>query len=346
MQENRIVWIEHLRALATIGVILLHVSAPLTYQFGSIPMSHWWIANGINSAVRCSVPLFFMISGALLLSKEYEIGVFWKKRVTRVLLPFLFWSVVHILMNLVQKYHTGELHTSADYVQAVSGKLQSGVAFHYWFVYVLVGIYLFIPILGKWIRAASNKEIVYFLALWLMFTFLSQTAFGNFRYFSSLSYFFSGSIGFVVLGYYLCFRAEFFKKIKSSFLVLLIIIGLIITTVGIYLLSVSVGKSSQTLYSYFTPNVMLVTVAVFLLISRQVIKNRIVGKTLSFVSKYSYGIYLSHILTLTVLTMLKIDGNFIYPLVGITLTSALCLGLSTLIVYLISRLPYGKYVAG
>lgn len=342
------IWIDHLRAVATIAVVFLHVSAPLIYKFGVIPMSWWWIANIFNSTVRCSVPLFFMVSGALLLPKEQELSVFLKKRFLRIVYPFLFWGMIHILMNLLLKIRSHEVRTLDDVLVSTATKISSGVAYHYWYIFVIIGIYLFVPIIGRWARSSSRKELQYFLILWISFTILSLTPVAGFRYFSQLTYFFSGSMGFLILGYYL---VRFSVVISNRWyflliLILLIMSALTVTIFGSYYLSSVSGKSVQSLYSYFSPNIIIVTISVFLLFQNFNIQQIQISKALSWVSRYSYGIFLSHVLVLTLLSFLKIDAMFIHPLIGIITTAVLCVTVSGFMVFIINKLPFGKYISG
>ena len=340
-------WIDHLRATATIAVVFLHVSAPLIYQFGKVDASWWWVANVFNSCVRSSVPLFFMVSGALLLPKEQELTVFLKKRFMRIIYPFLFWALIHIVMNLIMKIKTHEVRTLNDALENIGAKIASGVAFHYWYVFVIIGIYLFVPIIGKWARSSSKKELQYFLILWLTFTVLVLTPFSEFRYFNQLTYFFTGPIGYVVLGYYLTRFPFVSKKTKTNLILsITILLSWSITIVGSYWLSFTTGKSNQTLYSIFSPNVIVATICIFMLFQQSNIKNWIIDKTLNWVSNYSYGIYLSHVLVLTALTAIKLDCMFIHPVLGILITVLLCVSLSGLMVFLVRRLPFGKYISG
>jgi surface polysaccharide O-acyltransferase-like enzyme len=343
LQQEKLVWIDNLRAIATIGVIILHVSAPLIYKFGSVSMSWWWTANIFNSLVRGSVPLFLMVTGALLLPKEYELGDFLKKRFVRIVYPFAFWALMHIIMNLALRIQSGEVHNFKGALANIAVKISGGIAYHYWYVYLIIGIYLFLPIIGKWIRNSTEKEIQYFLLLWIITVLLEQTVFAGFRYFTQITYYFSGSLGFVVLGYYLT-KYTFLPAItrNSTWLMVVLILSVVFTAFGTYYLSATSGKSVQTLYSYFTINVILATLTIFLLCMGLTVQI----KLLSLISKYSYGIYLSHVLVLTFLSFLKIDCMFIHPAVGIILTAMLCISLSGLLVFTVSKLPLGKYISG
>ncbi|MEI6752265.1 MAG: acyltransferase family protein [Paludibacter sp.] len=347
INKNRFVWVDQIRATAIIGVIILHVSAPMIYKFGQIPLQWWLVANMFNSAVRSSVPLFLMISGVLLIPKELAPLTFIKKRFLRIVYPFLFWAGIHVIMDLILKIQLNKVHTMQDVINSISDTAEMGFAFHYWYVYAIVGIYLFLPIIGKWARNSTQKEINYFLIIWIICILLGETSISTFKYFNHLTYFFSGSIGFVILGYYI-HRFQLARNDMKFFILLisLIVVSIIVTSVGTYILTDRSGKSDLQLYSIFSPFNMIVAVCLFLLIRNFSIQNTILYILISFISKYSYGIYLSHIVVLTILSSYKIDGMFLHPFAGILITTVLCLGFSGLIVFVINKLPFGKYISG
>ena len=94
--NNRNFSFDLLRALATVSVVALHVAGPVLYEYGSLPAGEWWTANAIDSAVRFSVPIFLMLTGALLLPRMEPAGQFLKRRFARLLWPFIFWSAVYL----------------------------------------------------------------------------------------------------------------------------------------------------------------------------------------------------------------------------------------------------------
>ena len=89
-------WISNLRFVALLGVIILHTSAVLLAQFGKVPLADWLTADVYNALVRFSVPVFVMITGALNLATDYKPADFLKKRLVRIVIPFLFWSLVYV----------------------------------------------------------------------------------------------------------------------------------------------------------------------------------------------------------------------------------------------------------
>ena len=99
VKHQNIDWINNLRIIALYAVIMLHTSAVLLAQYGKVPFGDWLTADIYNALTRFAVPVFVMITGALLLHREYELGDFFKKRLSRILTPFLFWSLVYIVYS-------------------------------------------------------------------------------------------------------------------------------------------------------------------------------------------------------------------------------------------------------
>ena len=74
IEEKKIYWVDNLRFLATISVIFLHVASPIYFQFGKVSDAYWWTAFLYSGTTRFGVPIFLMLTGALILPKNYSIG--------------------------------------------------------------------------------------------------------------------------------------------------------------------------------------------------------------------------------------------------------------------------------
>ncbi|MEJ6979287.1 acyltransferase family protein [Pedobacter sp. P351] len=341
--ENKVFWADNLRAFATISVILLHVSAPILYQYGTIPNRDWWIGNFVDSSVRFCVPVFLMLSGALILPKTYELGVFFRKRISRIFLPFVFWSFIYILYNLISKKHGVNLNT-VELIQYILIQFRKGASYHLWYIYMIIGIYLFIPIISKWIVNSTKKEISYYIVIWFIVILISLPFLTKIKPEIDLRYF-SGFLGYPILGFLLATTRFPEKKIKllSFFLFLT---GISITIIGTYLLTKSNGRFYGGFYSFLSPNVIVASTGVFLFLKHFNFKNEWFTNLTKFISKYSYGIYLAHVFVLIHLSKIGISWSFINPLIGIPLTTLLCLIISSIITFLINRSRYGTYISG
>lgn len=336
-------WADLLRALATLAVIVLHTAADFLYRFNSIPPSHWHAANFFDSFTRFCVPVFVMLSGALLLGRPHEIGDFMKRRVLRIIGPLVFWSILYIARSVWQDHalSTADLSSLLRYT---GHQLLSGSAFHLWYMYMIIGLYLCIPFLNKWTLQATDREITYFLGICLSGILLAQPLLAPFRPAIDMR-FFGGYVGFLVLGYVLAKRPA--EALLGRTGIALWIIGSLIAVMGTFWLTRRDGTFHGYFYDYFSPNVILAALGFFLWIrhSPYVAKGRM-GFWIHTISTNSYGIYLAHLLVLGLLRAYTPSGYIAHPALSIPLTSVAVLLVSTLLVRLIANLPGGKYISG
>ncbi|MFZ4457172.1 MAG: acyltransferase [Bacteroidales bacterium] len=329
--------IDDLRFVATVGVILLHTSAGLLSLYGKVPQDYWLIGLFYNALTRFCVPMFVMISGALLLSKEYKAIDFFRKRFTRILLPFLFYSVIYLVYNLIIRLLYGHHNSTHDTIHWLIYKIKGGVSYHFWFVYMILGLYLIIPIIGHWVRNRSQKQLIILLILW--FSYNLMQLFGlkiTFLFSQTLDY-----AGYLILGYYLAnkdFENTHWAKT----------VGIILFSSG-YLVNVVVlashSKNNQ-LYSNFSPTIVAMAIGAYLFIKNANLENQFWIKIRTIVCQYSFGIYLIHILILKWLSIAHTHWNFAHPAIAIPITTILTLILSTLFVLGVFKLPFGKYISG
>lgn len=341
-KDSKTDWMDNLRVFATFSVIIVHVSSSVLSHYGTIPNSDWWAGNIYDGMSRFCVPIFLMLTGALLLPKTYEINDFLKRRFSRIVLPFLFWSIIYILYELILKVQNGENISLYDLAKFIFLQFRDGAAVHLWYIYLIIGIYLFIPIISKWIINSSKKEILYFIIVWMIAIFFELPKLSKLKPDVDLSYF-SGYIGYPVLGYYLI---KFVNKNVRKLSLLLIVIGTSITIYGTYFVTYNTGIFDEVFYDYLSPNVICTSVGVFLFFRDMEFKNPKFNMMTKFISKYSYGIYLSHILVLLLLIKIGISWEFVNPIIGIPIISILCLITALAITFGINKIPYGKYISG
>ncbi len=324
------------------AVIILHVAAPILYLYGSIPKYDWWLGNIVDSAVRFCVPIFLMLTGALILPRTYELGEFLKKRFSRILIPFLFWSLVYIMYNLFSWNNDINL-SSYEIIKYTINAFKNGAFFHLWYIYLIIGIYLFIPIISKWIINSTKNEITYYVIVWFLVILINLPLLIKYKPALELSYF-SGYLGYPVLGYLLTIK---FTELKNkAYPILLFTTGFVVTIIGTYYLTKAKGEFHDGFYSYLSPNVMIASIGVFLFFKHSTFNNKNFTNVSRSIGKYSLGIYLAHAIVLDILSKIGISWSFINPIIGIPLTTILCLFISWLTIYSINKIPYGKLISG
>ncbi|MFW0738406.1 acyltransferase [Flavobacterium sp. T12S277] len=345
IESKNLNWTNNLRVLATVSVIVVHVACDILYQYGTISNFTWWTGNVYDGLVRFCVPIFLMLTGALMLNKKYELSDFLKRKFSRIILPFLFWSFFYILLTVRSEFLV-QSEKAVDIFNRAFTLLIGGSSFHLWYIYMIIGIYLFIPIISKWIQNATEKEILYFLGIWIFALMLNQPIFAAFRINVDLTYF-TGFLGYLVLGYYLSVKSfQYDARRLKQISVLLLFLGALITILGTYFLSTAEDCFNEYFYGYLTFNVMLVSIGLFIFFKNSKISNPTLVRVIGFINKYSYGIYLVHILVLRFLVSSGIDYDFINPVLAIPITTLLCLLLSAVIIYAVNKLPYGEYISG
>jgi surface polysaccharide O-acyltransferase-like enzyme len=226
-----------------VEVILLHASGQWTLtsqeinQMNPLEITRWGIVDIHQSLGVIAVPLFLMLTGALLLQpekKDESLSVFFKKRWARIGLPSLFWFAAYFAWDfLVQNIP----FTSSAIIQGIL----NGPYTHMWYLYVLVGLYLLTPILRIFIAHANQTLTKYFVILWVIGVAIIPV-FGLFTIFQLNSNVFAltGYVGFFVLGTYLSTI-----QIRRSTLSIFMILGITLTTIGTYVLATTVGGTEM-----------------------------------------------------------------------------------------------------
>ena len=343
---NNTAWYDNLRVIATIGVIFIHVSSDYVPSSGTISDYTFWIGNIFDSFSRFSVPIFVMLSGALLLPKNELLDIYLKKRIVRLIFPFLFWSCLYIIYSFAYGDNADLKLSVTETLRIVLISLRDGSSLHFWYIYMIFGLYLFVPIIGKWIRNSKPTEIRYFLFIWLFTLIFNLPYVENLKPDVDLSYF-SGFLGYLILGYYLTVIVKNDNQLKTNRLaIILMSVGIIITVLGTYLDHYFSNQYSSIFYEPLSPNIFLYATGLFLYFKNKDIRLPILGRIRTLICRYSYGIFLGHVLILNLLYNFNIRWNFINPIIGIPFTSLLCLIITLSIVGAINKIPFGKYISG
>jgi surface polysaccharide O-acyltransferase-like enzyme len=119
----------------------------------------WWVCNIIDSACRWVVPAFVMLSGALLLhpAKKEPPAVFFRKRMTRIAIPFVFWTTFYLLW---ERFYNADHMSARDIIDAV---LSGSPYYHLHFISIIIGLYLLTPALRTFLRNSDSTSQVLFV---------------------------------------------------------------------------------------------------------------------------------------------------------------------------------------
>lgn len=321
---KRIVWLDVLKLIAIFMVICVHCSDPFNVspEARSNPDYSFW-GSIYGSFLRPCVPLFVMITGILLLPVKISMKEFYKKRLLRIAFPFAIWSVLYNLFPwftgvlglpnsiISDVFAYAQPNASQTFTDALTNIVLIPVQFStytvpMWYLYMLIGLYLYMPILSSWVETASCRQKQFILGLWAVTLFLpyaysfyspdllgmcAWNSFGTFYYFAGFS-------GYLLLGHFLFKEVKDWKWGKTLLAALpMFAVGYIATYMGFKAMTAIPDCSEQELelfFLYCSPNVALMTVALFLIVRKVKIQSAKAISALTSISKCGLGIYMVH----------------------------------------------------
>ena len=348
--SKKIQWLDTLRSLAMFGVIIIHVSTPLVKMTYVKNMQYWWIGNLVDSAVRFSVPLFLMLSGATLLAKEYNLSDFYKRRIIRVFFPILFWMIAYWVYRWLSLNLKSQPHSPDSILNwGINLFLKEGISKHFWYIYMILVLYIFVPFIGKGIRILNRKIILYILLGWIILTFACRSIPLNLynwsgEYTSKIFGYFLFS-GYLVLGYFLS-KITVITTRTRIYAIVVFVLSILISAFTTFYFSKQAHGLDLTMYSYLSINTIIQSMAIFIVVSGSSTKNNTISTLLTTVSDYSFGIYLVHIMVIGIFFNCGIFWTMAYPLVSIPIVTLLTLITSFFLIYILRKIPFGKYISG
>ena len=167
-EPKRYFGIDLIRVLACFLVIEIH-SGQLYYivSEGGLIKSEKNIWPGIfNSLATVCVPLFVMISGYLLLPMKTDYSTFLKKRFTRILFPYVAFNIFYNIYF----YFRGFFELKAMLLNIPKIFINFSIG-HLWYIYMIIGVYLYVPIITPWIKTAEKKHFYYYFVIWIISSF-------------------------------------------------------------------------------------------------------------------------------------------------------------------------------
>ena len=324
-QKNQhIVWLDVVRFIAMFTVVCCHCTDPFNFYPGTAPnigeIKLWGAIYG--SVLRPCVPLFVMITGALLLPVRGDASTFYKKRIPRVFYPFLIWSVLYNLFPWITGLlglnpqiildffpYAGEevmqqsFSVSLEYILMIPFNF-SILAVHMWYIYLLIGLYLYLPVFSAWVEKASERAKLMFLLDWgvtlllpYYYQFVSNYLWGTCSWNSfGMLYAFAGFNGYLLLGHYLK-NLEWSLKKTLAIGIPMFAVGYAVTFLGfrhITALPEYTDEMLELFFTYCSLNVVMMTIPVFMLAKKVKVNSERMKKALANLTVCGFGIYMIH----------------------------------------------------
>lgn len=372
-EKQNIGWIDMLRVVACFFVVFSHCCDPFVAQFDA---NREMFLTGVfaGSLMRPCVPLFAMMTAVLLLPIKpgTTVNRFYRKRIGRIIVPLAFWSVALPLMAFlyftVANPETANMQLSVnDYTTETLLQRFYTFIFNFnfdttplWYLYMLIGLYLIMPMISSWLTQATRKEIKTVLCIWgatLLLPYLKMVApllgykgnYGHMGLYGECDwnvygtfYYVSGFVGYLILAYYLKrYPLEWSWRKIAAICIPMFIAGYAITSVGYIVTNEHFPGNYAYLEIvwYFTGiNVFMMTFPLFVTIQKVDTKPR---KWLSQVARLTFGVYLCHF-TFTFLSYDLYDTPALPYLVRIMLAALTTGAISVLLTWIMSKFRFTR----
>ena len=349
---HNLVYIDVLRVVAALAVVVIHVADRVVTMLDPAGPGGWWVGDFAESSTRWAVPVFIMITGVLMLnpSRGEPAGPFLLRRAQRILPALVFWSAAYLGMQalLINRFHVPVQDLTHFSVHDALHLMAYGVpANHLWFLCMLPGLYLLVPGLRFWVRCISPAQCLAAAVAILAAGCVYRCTLAYFTDGREIAWF-SGLLlsGYLLLGYWLSCRS--WRDVSPYPWVAAFVAGATVTAVVTRLLLSDSGNSESrfVLYNPLSPSVIAMAVAVFVLVLRvrwsstswfAALCTRLAPATL--------GIYLIHPMVMSPLRRaIGLSGGTLHPLFGIVVGSLVVFAVSYVLIWAMMRIPYLRRV--
>lgn len=346
-KHQRLLQYDLLRIAACFSVIMLHSSSQFWYDL-PVTDHRWIVTNSYNAMFRFGVPVFVMISGALFLAPSREISLkrLYTHNIVRLATAYIVWSCAYGLWD-AKDFDFAQAGWKPYLLEMLFG------SYHLWYVPMLIGIYMLLPVLRTWVTNASRRELGYFLFLFFVFqigkeTLLVFVSSNNIRQAVGLLNIdlVCGYAGYFILGYYIAhigIPARLHKWIYMGGAA-----GLVLAVAVANFQSVRAGEPKSGAFDSFSLFTFFVSAALFLLASKiwsHASLSRVLESLVRELSAATFGIYLMHILVLERLNETGFNSSSINNLIGIPLLAIVCFLISYAATAVLRRIPViGKFI--
>ena len=353
VKRERIIYLDYLKALAIFSIITMHIAAFMANTEALNLTMH-----NLSQIGRFAVPMFLMVSGVLLLNRDYgSFKAFFIKRASKITIPFVFWVLIIILLTFYINNYGPDNLLSVIYASFFN----FGILWYYW---MIIGVYLALPIINEYVKNTGLEGIKYFLVIAIIASIIYQTC-KIFKLHTYLDFrFFIGPIFYILLGYYL--HNKKFKisdnKIALISLALFIITSLLKTTLNMltsdftifYALNNHTFIEGGNIFfeTYLDIGILeIIHVSSLFLLLKYLPLDKLsksVSKFFTSISKSTWGIYCSHSIFL-ILIPIYLGDVHLTGFKTVILIISLSIGVFIacyLITLILSRIPYLNKISG
>jgi surface polysaccharide O-acyltransferase-like enzyme len=349
-QIDRSLFLDVVRSLAIFLVVVVHTNT-LT-ALGEKTEAVIWPLAAVFLLAKVCVPLFVMLSGALLLPVKNTLRVYATKRSRRLLVPWVMWTLAFVV---AERLFFAGVETPLLQWETIA-RIRFIFLKEYWYIPMIIGVYFLLPMVSAGIESAREKTIQVGLAFWAVTTSLLPAFFTTSFFTPSTSLGFlplaGYFLGYAVMGWYLHQLPTYVFPVRRLVMVIALMMA---GYAGIYKIAPTHDRFYFFIHDYFSPFIVITTVCVWLLLHKIVKskKRRILPSwqrktAISLVhatSQISFGIYFLHPIVIRslldpVFTPYSSATSNPWPLLLIWMAKALLAYFSSVVILLgIKRIP-------
>lgn len=335
--------IEFIRIFAVIMTISIHVSNLYLNSFGNIPNSFFGFGAVFNSFARVCVPLFFMISGAFALEKEFDRKKYFE-RIFKFLIILIAWSAIYYFCKSgFGIKNLGKVITNSFFNANMTSR-------HLWYMYPLIGIYLALPFIQNMCKNMSRELENLFLILWFCLSGLSVAFLPLAKFITKTDIEISYPVPLLNSAYYLGYFIAghiLYKRFKNIELSkkqnILLIFGYILSSsasaIITYFVSLKINRLCEPTGWYKSALIILATAFIFILFANK--EKAFKSPIISLFSSQTFGIYLSHMLFLNIIKKCIVITD-INPLISVPVITLIVYLASWIFSLILSKIPLLK----
>ncbi len=312
-KNKKIVYVELLRIIAIFFVIFNHTNQRgfvhfTLYEIGSF---EYWFYMFFSLIAGISIPVFFMISGMLLLDKKDEsIGYIWKHRIPKYVFVLLFFSFFQYL--IINRFDVHAFSLKEYFLLTYT----SGVIMPYWYLYVYIAFLIALPFIRKMARDINEHEFLYLVGFYILFNgiiCILQYVLSNgtvyINEYLSPAVLFHNIVFYPLIGYYLGNKIKTVNTKKLLVCFFLFLISVLLTAyITDYKIKLTGDLGEGDVITFYRSTRPLQAIFIFLFV-RKAFENKklpgIVEKVILSIGKCTFGIYLIE-------DTLRESLNFIY----------------------------------
>lgn len=343
LAKDRILYADILRTLTIYAVFIIHVCGVRWYS--TVGTGEWYVLNTYMTMLRWCIPIFFMLSGIIVLDPAYNLSIkkLYTKSLPRLVCALVFWSILYRTLSPITSMILNIKDVTMDDWQKIYTEIIFGTPWHHlWFMYAIIAVYILAPLIRVFTAHADKKHYFYFLILYFVFGSVIPKINAAYNVHISIGvYELYSYTGYFIAGY-------FFAKYDLTSLQkkILYIAG---TLTLIYILSSSTywGTQGQLSTQYFEnmgPYTMIIAFFIFVLFKNVISNSTTINKYqnnryITLLANCGLGIYLVHDFFNILLNLLNVNTGTFPAILSVPLLALFVYLASLGVILVIRKIP-------